>query len=129
MTITPQTALISLAQLRRLVVPWTDVTVSNVSVDDYVRVKLDAYANNIVGDIHNGRLCRVISVASGEIVVRSVDQQLQILQHFPNESHFQSKRRHTQNYQRTQRPTNKITPFLSLHSTQAHSPFRIGPVH
>lgn len=76
---TPQTALISLAQLRRLVVPWTDVTVSNVSVDDYVRVKLDAYANNIVGDIHNGRLCRVISVASGEIVVRSVDQQLPIL--------------------------------------------------
>jgi len=59
--------------------PWTDVTVSNVSVDDRVRVKLDAYTNNIVGDIHNGRLCRVVSVASGEIVVCSIDQQLPIL--------------------------------------------------
>lgn len=59
--------------------PWTDVTISNVSVDDLVRVKLDAYANHIVGDIHNGRLCRVVSVADGEVVVRSVDQQLPVL--------------------------------------------------
>jgi len=52
---------------------WTQANTANVKQGDVVRVKNDAYMGS-TGDIHNGRLCEVIGVVGGDIVVKSIDE-------------------------------------------------------
>lgn len=40
---------------------------------DMVRVRDDAYKSRDVAKIHNGRICEVIRVVHGDVVVRSID--------------------------------------------------------
>lgn len=59
-------------------VVWEDVTTGSVSIGDTVRVKANSY-KNLVGDMHNGRICEVIGICSGDVVVKSIDGMLPLL--------------------------------------------------
>lgn len=53
---------------------WKPVLTSNeLSVGDTIRVALDAYSNQILADIHNGRIGVVTCVSSGDVVIKSTD--------------------------------------------------------
>ena len=41
-------------------------------VGDIVKIKDDAYSG-AVGRIHNGRICEVVEVRHGDVIVRSID--------------------------------------------------------
>ena len=51
---------------------WIQAHVSNVKPGDVVRVK-DGSLSKGAGQIHNGRICTVLSTYSGDIIVRSID--------------------------------------------------------
>jgi hypothetical protein len=51
---------------------WEPVRPGFIRVGDTVRVKPDAFRGEI-GQIHNGRLCRVVAIRSGDIIVNSMD--------------------------------------------------------
>ncbi len=47
---------------------------TSFKVGDIVRVKDDAYSEKEVSRIHNGRICQVIEISGGDVVVRSIDK-------------------------------------------------------
>lgn len=51
---------------------WISVHVRNVLPGDIVRVRENAYSGN-TGAMHNGRICEVLLVRGGDVVVKSVD--------------------------------------------------------
>lgn len=57
---------------------WVSVHARNVGPGDVIRVRLDAYRGSL-GDIHNGRICQVLDVRDGDVVVKSIDGKLPIL--------------------------------------------------
>lgn len=57
---------------------WVSVHTRNVRPGDIVRVRLDAYSGS-VGGMHNGRICQVLEVRDGDVIVKSVDEKLPIL--------------------------------------------------
>lgn len=64
---------------------WKPVQVGfNLQVGNTVRVRKDAFSGPI-GRVHNGRVGRVVAKRSGDIIVRSTDDQLPYLDgaHYP----------------------------------------------
>lgn len=51
---------------------WIDAMPGQIKVGDIVRVKHDAYDGKL-GQIHNGRRCKIIAARSGDIIVNSID--------------------------------------------------------
>jgi hypothetical protein len=49
--------------------------ISDVAIGDVVMVKLDAYDKEI-GEMHNGRICEVVDIMYGNVIVKSIDQRL-----------------------------------------------------
>lgn len=54
-------------------VVWEQVDVSKLRIGDEVRVMRGAYRSYEVGRVHNGRLCEVINISGGDVVVKSID--------------------------------------------------------
>lgn len=52
--------------------------IGNVKIGDVVRVKQNAYSGS-TGKIHNGRLCEVVDIRDGDVVVKSIDNVLPTL--------------------------------------------------
>ena len=79
-----------LAQDRALEVPnpqfdWVPVKPGNIRVAEVVRVKVDAYRGD-TGKVHNGRVCKVVAIRSGDIIVNSIDDKeprLESVHHSP----------------------------------------------
>jgi len=51
---------------------WIAAHPTNTKIGDIVRVKEDAF-NTDLGEAHNGRVCEVIEIKSGDFVVKSID--------------------------------------------------------
>lgn len=51
---------------------WIPAQPGQIVVTDKVRVKADAFSGEL-GTTHNGRLCKVVGVRYGDIIVKSVD--------------------------------------------------------
>lgn len=51
---------------------WIPAQPGQIVVTDKVRVKADAFLGK-VGTMHNGRVCRVVGVRYGDVVVKSID--------------------------------------------------------
>ena len=52
---------------------WIPVQARNVKPGDIVRVREKAYDGRL-GQIHNGRICEVLQVKSGDVIVKSIDE-------------------------------------------------------
>lgn len=53
---------------------WKKVSsVADISVGDVVRVALDAYSNEIVAELHNGRIGVVKKISGGDVIFKSID--------------------------------------------------------
>lgn len=64
---------------------WEQAITGKLKPGDVVRVKLNAYQGE-VGEMHNGRICKVIRVKYGDVVVASIDgldPQLETTHHSP----------------------------------------------
>lgn len=70
----PATARLQTAQAKAEM-EWIQVHTANVEIGDVVRVKKNAYSGS-TGAIHNGRLCEVIEVRKGDVIVKSIDDAL-----------------------------------------------------
>jgi hypothetical protein len=57
---------------------WIPVHVRNVRPGDIVRVRENAYSG-ATGHAHNGRICKVLEVKGGDIIVKSIDDRLPLL--------------------------------------------------
>jgi hypothetical protein len=57
---------------------WISVHVRNVRPGDVVRVRENAYSGS-TGEMHNGRVCEVLLVQGGDVVVKSIDGKLPVL--------------------------------------------------
>lgn len=57
---------------------WISVHVRNVKPGDVVRVRKDAYSGS-TGEMHNGRICEVVEIKGGDIIVKSIDDRHPIL--------------------------------------------------
>lgn len=57
---------------------WVQVYPGQISVAEKVRVKSDAYTGEL-GPIHNGRVCKVVGVRYGDVIVKSIDGKAPIL--------------------------------------------------
>lgn len=51
---------------------WIDARPGDIKVADTVRVKNNAF-NGTLGNLHNGRIGRIVAIRSGDIIVDSVD--------------------------------------------------------
>lgn len=51
---------------------WMPAQPGAISVTDKVRVKADAFTGEL-GPRHNGRVCKVVGVRYGDIIVKSID--------------------------------------------------------
>lgn len=51
---------------------WIDLQPGNITVGDVVRVKTDAFGEKL-GNVHNGRLGKVIAVRYGDVIFNSTD--------------------------------------------------------
>jgi hypothetical protein len=51
---------------------WIDAMPGQIKVGDIVRVKADAYEGRL-GEIHNGRRCKIVAARSGDIILNSID--------------------------------------------------------
>ncbi len=54
---------------------WISVHVRNIKPGDIVRVRENAYKGS-TGAIHNGRMCEVLKIKNGDVVVKSIDGKL-----------------------------------------------------
>ena len=52
---------------------WEEVNPGELQLGDEVRVSHAAYSSYDVGRLHNGRLCRVIGLQNGDVVVETID--------------------------------------------------------
>lgn len=52
---------------------WEPVQRGFIRTGDTVRIKKDAFTGKS-GEIQNGRVCRVVSIRSGDIILRSIDE-------------------------------------------------------
>ena len=50
----------------------------NIKVAEVVRVKADLFDGEL-GPIHNGRVCRVVGVRYGDVIVKSIDDRTPVL--------------------------------------------------
>lgn len=57
---------------------WQDAQPGSIIVTDKVRVKKDTYTGNL-GVTHNGRVCKVVGVRYGDIIVKSIDGKIPVL--------------------------------------------------
>ena len=57
---------------------WVPCQPGQIKVAEIVRVKSDAF-NNIQGERHNGRVCRVVAVRYGDIICKSIDDREPVL--------------------------------------------------
>lgn len=57
---------------------WQDSHITEMSVGDVVRVKDDAYKTDI-GVVHNGRICEILEIHYGDVIVRSIDDRAPVL--------------------------------------------------
>lgn len=57
---------------------WIDVQPGNIKVSEIVRTKIDLFDGEL-GPIHNGRVCRVVGVRYGDVIVRSIDDRDPVL--------------------------------------------------
>lgn len=65
---------------------WIQAHTANLKAGDVVRVKDNSYRGSLA-DVHNGRICEVIQVRSGDVIVKSIDGKLPTLAmtyHSPN---------------------------------------------
>jgi len=51
---------------------WVEAVRGELSVNDVVRVKVDGYTGQ-QGEIHNGRVGKIVAIRSGDIIVTSTD--------------------------------------------------------
>jgi hypothetical protein len=51
---------------------WVPVKPGQIRVSEIVRVKPSAFTGEL-GEMHNGRVCRVVAIRSGDIIVNSID--------------------------------------------------------
>jgi hypothetical protein len=72
MTTTPAAVIQPNAPISEL---WVQVHTGNIKVGDVVRVKNNAYSGS-TGSIHNGRLCEVVEICNGDVIVKSIDNAL-----------------------------------------------------
>lgn len=54
---------------------WVSVHVRNIKPGDIVRVRENAYSGS-TGATHNGRLCEVLEIKGGDVIVKSIDNKL-----------------------------------------------------
>lgn len=59
-------------------IEWIEVSATDVRPGDTVKVDAAAYKTKATA-IHNGRICKVVSVESGDVVVASIDGKLPYL--------------------------------------------------
>lgn len=57
---------------------WEDARPGGIKVGDIVRVKDDAFKGEL-GQMHNGRQGRIVGIRYGDIVVKSIDERLPVL--------------------------------------------------
>ena len=57
---------------------WIQAHATNTKVGDIVRVKENAFSHEL-GKSHNGRICEVTEVHSGDFIVKSIDGKKPIL--------------------------------------------------
>jgi hypothetical protein len=57
---------------------WIQAHAQNTRVGDVVRVKDDAF-NTKLGMAHNGRICEVLEIKSGDFIVKSIDEKTPVL--------------------------------------------------
>jgi hypothetical protein len=57
---------------------WIQAHATNTAPGDIVRVKEGTFSSKL-GETHNGRICEVLSIYSGDFIVKSVDDRLPIL--------------------------------------------------
>ena len=57
---------------------WVPTMAGQIKVADIVRVKIDAF-DGAAGQIHNGRIGRVVGLRYGDIILKSVDNKEPIL--------------------------------------------------
>ena len=83
-------AFLRLAQDQALDIPlpentrWVQVKPGYIAVADIVRVRPNAYSGD-VGKRHNGRVCRVVAIRSGDVIVNAIDdgEKLEGVHHSP----------------------------------------------
>lgn len=63
---------------------WSPARIGQIRPGDRVRVLRDAYRDEKLGKLHNGRICEVVSVKDGDVVCRSIDARLPEL----HQSHY-----------------------------------------
>lgn len=59
-------------------VVWAEVSPGSVKVGDIVRVKSDAF-KGAIGEMHNGRIGKIIVSRQGDIIVKITDSRLPVL--------------------------------------------------
>lgn len=57
---------------------WVDVIPGQIKVADIVRIKAGAFSGK-TGQIHNGRVGRIVAIRYGDIVFKSTDNKLPVL--------------------------------------------------
>lgn len=57
---------------------WVQAHAQNTRVGDVVRVKSDAFSTKF-GVAHNGRVCEVLEIKSGDFIVKSIDDKKPVL--------------------------------------------------
>jgi hypothetical protein len=71
------------------VIEWVDVASSaDVLVGDTVKVSSEAYKNQKIASMHNGRICKVVNIQDGDVVVASIDGKLPYLRSTRHAPHF-----------------------------------------
>jgi hypothetical protein len=59
-------------------ISWVDSHISEMRVGDVVKVKDNAYHGD-VAEMHNGRICEILKVGHGDVVVCSIDDKRPVL--------------------------------------------------
>jgi hypothetical protein len=57
---------------------WIQAHAQNTKAGDVVKVKNDAFSHKL-GISHNGRICEVLEIKSGDFIVKSIDDKTPIL--------------------------------------------------
>jgi uncharacterized protein Veg len=57
---------------------WIQAHSTNTAPGDIVRVKAGTFSTRL-GEAHNGRICEVLSIYSGDFIVKSIDDKKPVL--------------------------------------------------
>lgn len=64
---------------------WQEARIGQIRPGDKVRVMRDAFPDEVLGRIHNGRVCEVLTVKDGDVICRTTDDREPVLKgsHYP----------------------------------------------